>query len=139
MDLEKCFEILEVDKDTSPEKIKEAYKDIINVWHPDRFSSNLRLKEKAESKVKEINVAYETLQSNMPTRQQQQAPQEKTETRPASANRENAVEQEKPYQGHRRADGIKNHSAAGKKHKHKGKHKQKHKDKSRVGKHGHHK
>ena len=58
MDIEKCCEILEVDKDTSPEKMKEAYKDIINVWHPDRFSSNLRLKEKAENKVKEINVGY---------------------------------------------------------------------------------
>ena len=138
MDLEKCFEILEVDKDTSPEKIKEAYKDIINVWHPDRFSSNLRLKEKAENKVKEINVAYETLQSYMPTRQQQQAPQEKTEPGTVSADRENAVEQEKPYQRHRRADGIKNHRAAGNKHKHKGKHKQKHKDKSRAGKHGLH-
>ena len=138
MDLEKCFEILEVDKDTSPEKIKEAYKDIINVWHPDRFSNNRRLKEKAESKVKDINVAYETLQSYTPTRKQQQAPQEKTEARPASGNRENAAEREKPNQMRRRADGIKNYKVAGKKHKHKGKHKQKNKDKSRVGKHGHH-
>ena len=136
MDLEKCFEILEVDKDTPPDKIREAYMDIINVWHPDRFSNNPRLKEKAESKVKEINVAYETLQSYVPTRQQQQAPQEKTEAGPASADRENAVEREKPYQRHRRADGAKSHRAAGKKHKRKGKHK--HRDKSRSGKHGHH-
>ena len=138
MDLEKCLETLEIEKETSPEKIKEAYKDIINVWHPDRFSNNPRLKEKAESKVKEINVAYETLQSYMLTTQQQQLPQEKAEIRPSPDNVEHAVEREKSYHRHGRIDGIKNHNAMGKRHKRKGKHKQKHKDKSRAGKHGHH-
>jgi len=33
----------------------------VNVWHPDRFSANPRLKHKAEEKLKEINVAYETV------------------------------------------------------------------------------
>ena len=81
MDIERCYEILDVDKDSPPEKIKEAYQDVINVWHPDRFSSSPRLKEKAENKVKEINVAYETLQSYMPARQQQQGPARRLQRR----------------------------------------------------------
>ena len=63
MDIEKCFEIFELDRRASPYEVKQAYKDIVNVWHPDRFSNNPRLKQKAEEKLKEINVAYETLKS----------------------------------------------------------------------------
>lgn len=136
MDLEKCFEILEVDKDSSPDRIKEAYRDIINVWHPDRFSNNVRLKEKAESKVKEINMAYETLQSHMPVGQQQQSPQEKTETGLASNTSGSAEERERPCHRHGRSYEMKTHKASRKNHKHKGKHK--HKDKSRSGMHGPH-
>ena len=63
MEIKKCFEILEIDPNASIDEAKQAYKDIVNVWHPDRFSHNSRLKEKAEKKLKEINVAYETLTS----------------------------------------------------------------------------
>lgn len=63
MDIKKCFEILELDPDASVDEAKQAYKDIVNVWHPDRFSHNSRLKEKAEEKLKEINVAYDTVNS----------------------------------------------------------------------------
>ncbi|HPA15937.1 MAG TPA: J domain-containing protein [Desulfobacterales bacterium] len=58
MNLRQCFEILELDDNASLEEAKQAYKDIVNVWHPDRFSHSPRLKEKAEKKLKEINVAY---------------------------------------------------------------------------------
>jgi curved DNA-binding protein CbpA len=63
MDIKKCFEILELNPDASVDEAKQAYKDIVNVWHPDRFSHNSRLKEKAEEKLKEINVAYDTVNS----------------------------------------------------------------------------
>lgn len=63
MEIKKCFEILELDPNASIDEAKQAYKDIVNVWHPDRFSHNSRLKEKAEKKLKEINVAYETVTS----------------------------------------------------------------------------
>jgi len=61
MDIKRCFDILEVNPGASPNELKQAYKDIVSVWHPDRFSSNPRLKQKAEEKLKEINEAYETL------------------------------------------------------------------------------
>ncbi len=63
MDVERCFQILEIDRDASVEEVKQAYKDGVNVWHPDRFSENPRLRAKAERKLKEINAAYERVQS----------------------------------------------------------------------------
>jgi DnaJ-class molecular chaperone len=62
MDLDHCFQILEIDRHASIEEVKQAYKDIVNVWHPDRFSENPRLRGKAERKLKEINAAYEKVQ-----------------------------------------------------------------------------
>lgn len=59
MDSKRCFEILELNTDAPPSEIKQAYKDIVSVWHPDRFSNNPRLRLKAEEKLKEINTAYE--------------------------------------------------------------------------------
>jgi hypothetical protein len=44
--------------------IKEAYRDLVKVWHPDRFGSDARLRQKAEDKLKEINKAYRVLQSD---------------------------------------------------------------------------
>ena len=61
MQLERCFEILEIKPGADIEEIRAAYRDAVAVWHPDRFASNPRLKKKAEKKLKEINAAYETL------------------------------------------------------------------------------
>lgn len=43
------------------EAIRRAYKDLVRVWHPDRFSGDPRLRRRAEEKSKRLNVAYETL------------------------------------------------------------------------------
>src|ERR1700679_36524 len=44
-------------------EVKEAYRDLVKVWHPDRFGSDPRLRRKAEDKLKQINDAYRVLQS----------------------------------------------------------------------------
>jgi DnaJ-class molecular chaperone len=90
MEIKKCFEILEIDADVSVDEAKQAYKDIVNVWHPDRFSHNSRLKEKAENKLKEVNVAYETVISFLhskkePRQGSDQAPPVKTDTNQKAA------------------------------------------------------
>ena len=84
MDIQRCFEILELDRGASPDEAKQTYKDIVNVWHPGRFSNNPRLKQKAEEKLKEVNVAYETVKSFLSRKQevepeQKPAPQAKAE------------------------------------------------------------
>jgi preprotein translocase subunit Sec63 len=61
MDIRKCYEILELRPGYSAAELKQAYKDLVQVWHPDRFAHNPRLKEKAEEKLKQINQAYAVL------------------------------------------------------------------------------
>jgi hypothetical protein len=81
MDINRCFAILELDRGASPDEVNQAYKDIVNVWHPDRFSNNPRLKQKAGEKLKEVNVAYETLKSYLSSKQELETEQEKTRAR----------------------------------------------------------
>lgn len=58
MDTKRYFEILKLDANASLSEVKQAYQDLVNVWHPDRFSHNPRLQKKAEEKLKKINMAY---------------------------------------------------------------------------------
>lgn len=58
MDIKRSFEILELHPGVSLKKAKQAYRDLVRVWHPDRFLDKPRLMQKAEEKLKEINEAY---------------------------------------------------------------------------------
>ncbi|TET82078.1 MAG: hypothetical protein E3J46_14350, partial [Desulfobacteraceae bacterium] len=60
------------------DEVKQAYKDLVNIWHPDRFSTKPRLKQKAEKKLKEVNQAYETLKSLLPSKPGLEKEAEKT-------------------------------------------------------------
>lgn len=62
MNIRQCYEVLELNPPVSPDDLKQAYKDLVQVWHPDRFSHNPRLRQKAEEKLKQINLAYESLE-----------------------------------------------------------------------------
>ena len=53
--------ILEIEPGASLEGIRQAYRDQTKVWHPDRFSNDIRLQKKAEEKLKQINLAYQRL------------------------------------------------------------------------------
>jgi DnaJ domain len=52
---------LDVQSGASLEEIREAYRDQTKIWHPDRFSNDIRLQKKAEEKLKLINLAYQRL------------------------------------------------------------------------------
>ncbi len=62
-DLKRCYEILEIRPGSTYEEAKLAFRDMVSIWHPDKFSNNSRLKEKAEEKLKLINAAWEQLQA----------------------------------------------------------------------------
>ena len=69
-DLSEHYKLLGLRPDASPEEIKQTYRDLAHVWHPDRFLNNPRLQQKANEKMKEINHAYEILMDalqGMPT------------------------------------------------------------------------
>ena len=52
------YDILGVSKTATNSEIKKAYKSLVKKYHPDVFEGN---KDLAESKIKEINDAYDTL------------------------------------------------------------------------------
>lgn len=62
-DLSSYYEILGLEPGASPDKVRHAYRDLVQVWHPDRFEHNPRLRKKAEERIKEINEAYGRLNS----------------------------------------------------------------------------
>jgi hypothetical protein len=59
-----ALDVLALRSGASAVEIKGAYRDLVKVWHPDRFGSDPGLREKAEDKLKQINQAYLVLQSH---------------------------------------------------------------------------
>lgn len=60
-DFSRYYEILGLEPGCSPEELKLAWRDLAQVWHPDRFPANERLQKKAQDKLKEINEAFDAL------------------------------------------------------------------------------
>ena len=83
-DLVEYYRVLELEYQASLENIKQAYKDLATVWHPDRFSDNPRLQQKAEEKLKAINEAYEKLRRHYLNNQSQSAKPTSGSERPQS-------------------------------------------------------
>jgi hypothetical protein len=48
----------------SRNEIRDAYRVMVKVWHPDRFSNDVKLRSKAEEKLKEVNAAFQHLNSS---------------------------------------------------------------------------
>lgn len=62
--LEEHYQILDASPSASLKEIRLIYRDLAQVWHPDRFQENPRLREKAEAKLKAINLAYQTIRKS---------------------------------------------------------------------------
>jgi curved DNA-binding protein CbpA len=60
-----CLELFDLPDSFSEAQLKQAYHDLVQVWHPDKHSHNERLRRKAEEKMKEINQAYQVLQAGL--------------------------------------------------------------------------
>lgn len=55
--MNKCYyDILEVERDASQEEIQKSFRKLVKIWHPDVSKHS-----NAETKIKEINEAYDTL------------------------------------------------------------------------------
>jgi hypothetical protein len=60
--LRSALAILGLGGRASRTEIREAYRDLAQVWHPDRFVHNPRLQANAQRKLSEINNAYDLLE-----------------------------------------------------------------------------
>lgn len=59
--IRQCYEILKLNPDASTEEIKQAYKKLAKIWHPDCFVGKPEKQEEAEIKFKQILEAYEII------------------------------------------------------------------------------
>ena len=64
MKLRRYFEVLEIPVNASYEEARAAYRDMIRVWHPDKFAQNSRLEAKATEKLKQIITAWKHLEKH---------------------------------------------------------------------------
>ncbi len=62
MRLDDAYRLLDTTAAASDEEVKRAYRDLLKVWHPDRFGNDETLRRKAEEKLKMINAAFETIE-----------------------------------------------------------------------------
>jgi curved DNA-binding protein CbpA len=111
MDANQALGILGLGPDASADDIKDVYRDLTKVWHPDRFANDPGLRERAEEKFKIINEAYQVLQghpfrpiidsSSSPVAPAHQGPPQHTRMNPRDHRRSHARAPNKS--GHRSA------------------------------------
>ena len=65
MTTQQALHELELTKPVGLDELKRAYRQAIQVWHPDRFEYNPDLQGKAISKTKQINDAYSLLHEKL--------------------------------------------------------------------------
>lgn len=61
-DIHRAYEVLGLLPGASQEEIKQAYRQLVKIWHPDGFTDPAK-KQLAEEKTKVINAAYRKLKS----------------------------------------------------------------------------
>jgi len=67
MEVARAYKVLGLYPGASKDEVKRAYRDLAQVWHPDRFEHNERLAQKAQRNLKRINEAFALLKDHEPT------------------------------------------------------------------------
>jgi curved DNA-binding protein CbpA len=55
------YSVLDLKPGATTEELREAYRSLVRVWHPDRFTGDPAFQARAQEKLKQINLAYEFL------------------------------------------------------------------------------
>lgn len=61
-DARRAYRTLELSFGAPFEEVKQAYRDLMNIWHPDRFAHDVRLRKRCEEKVKALGEAYRVIE-----------------------------------------------------------------------------
>ena len=59
--IDRAYQIMELQPTASKKEVKQAFHDLLKVWHPDKFGTDSRMRQKAEQKTRDIIWAYETV------------------------------------------------------------------------------
>lgn len=59
--IENLFRELDLEADADLDSVRQSYRQLVKVWHPDRFDNDRKLQAVANEKLKRINFAYEAL------------------------------------------------------------------------------
>ena len=68
MDTLRALRVLGLPPSATAEEIKDAWRDLAKVWHPDRFVHDERLRQKAGDNLQRINEAHEVLRNYDPAK-----------------------------------------------------------------------
>lgn len=99
--IQRAFQLLEVPESSKPEAVKQAYREMVKVWHPDRFGDDGRLQLKAQEKLKAINLAYAVLEEFFSELKQEASGQrESTEPSDISSAKQSPIADEYLRRGH---------------------------------------
>jgi hypothetical protein len=61
-ELLRAYETLDLSPDAPMEEVRDAYRDLAKVWHPDRYQHEpARLQQRAERMLKQITAAYQLI------------------------------------------------------------------------------
>src|SRR5262245_48106444 len=60
-DARRWLQVLGLAPGATREQLEDAYRDLVKVWHPDRFVSDPSLQRRAQERLRELNLAYEGL------------------------------------------------------------------------------
>lgn len=78
-----ALHILGLGEDAAPEDIKTAYRECVQILHPDKFAANKKLQDRATEQFKNLQEAYELLTAEGKTRRRSTSSQSRA--RSASA------------------------------------------------------
>jgi curved DNA-binding protein CbpA len=102
--MDKFFEILELSPDASWDDVKKSYRELAQVWHPDKHqNANDSLRERAHKKLTEINDAYRGLDSFFQEQHRRKIEEEEREQR-EKEEREKRAKQENERNAQREAE-----------------------------------
>ena len=91
MDINQCFRILNISPYSTIEEVKQAYRDQVNICHPDRFVNDSDCFQKeAEERTKCVNIAYKKIITYISLEQERIKGQKKTSPNAKTYNRKKA-------------------------------------------------
>lgn len=64
MTVQEALTVLEIRGEPTAKSVREAYLEMVKVWHPDRFPDDAKFRVRATRKTQEINSAYGVMQEH---------------------------------------------------------------------------